>query len=382
MLAIIDAGKWQDIIDLKSGRSISAEPQDYSSLRKLVADNPYPGDNTDASIDWVRKTSKDILDYYAPDFLLQAYTQPWFSEAYHELDDAAALMRQKRIMSDIDAVASKYGMLPVTVFCSGYLPLKGEITQPEGAQGLLESWAWGVSLAAFSQSGEGDEEIIRAMPHVASIKAKKDFFHEHPELSPSFKEFFPDYALMAEPGYAFRGYNTHNGIMYAADICEEFLPVRCTVGRPETTLQIFPLMRDALNDGKKVLLSVIEGYNADKNPEGFLPVANRDEWYCYRGLDLYMALCTGKHFYEGDIAPVYDRTKPKSQNKDYPLSGFLHGFPKTSIGDIPGKRTAVVSSRSMVTHMVAKADIAIECYNRERTKMGVLCSFKPEAIKK
>ena len=382
MLAIIDAGKWQDIIDLRSGRSVSAEPQDYLPLRKIVAENPYPGDDSDASIDWVRKTSEDVLDYHDPDFLLQSYTQPLFAEVYHELDRTSAAARQKRILDDINAVASKYGMEPVTVFCGGYLPLKGEITQPEGTQGLLESWAWGVSLAAFSQSGEGDEAIIRSMPHIASIKPKKEFFSEHNELSASFKEFFPDYALMAEPGYAFRGYNTHNGIMYAADICEEYLPVRSAVGKPETILQILPLIRTALTEGKKVLLSVIEGYDARVFPQGFTQMANRDEWYCYRGLDLYMALCTGKHFYEGDIAPVYDRTKPKSQNKDYPMSGFLHGFPKWSIGDIPGKRTAVVSSRSMVTHMIAKADIAIECFNRERTKMGVLCSFKPETIEK
>ncbi|MBQ9991888.1 MAG: hypothetical protein IJP33_00495, partial [Firmicutes bacterium] len=81
------------------------------------------------------------------------------------------------------------------------------------------------------------------------------------------------------------------------------------------------------------------------------------------------------------FAPVYDRTRPKKKDVKFPFGGFFDELTKGSIAEA-AKGSAVVSSRSMVTHMAANADIAVECYNRDRTQMGVLLAFKPESFVK
>ncbi|NLZ38435.1 MAG: iron ABC transporter permease [Firmicutes bacterium] len=125
-----------------------------------------------------------------------------------------------------------------------------------------------------------------------------------------------------------------------------------------------------------LLFAVIEGYRADAEvPAGFQPVNNRDEWYCYTGLSQYLLFTTGKAYYEIPYPPVYNRTIKKKET-DYPFSGFFISIPEDALGDIQGIPSALVSSRSMIVHMAANADLAIECYCRDKSTMGVMVTFK------
>ena len=135
-------------------------------------------------------------------------------------------------------------------------------------------------------------------------------------------------------------------------------------------------MKNALLNGKKVLLAVIEGYRADAAAHsGFQMCCNKDEWYSYAGMAQYLLLTSGKTFYETPYPPVYNRTKKKRETV-YPFSGFFVSIPADTLGDLPGIRSAVVSSRSMIVHMAANADLAIECYCRDKSNYGTMAAIK------
>ena len=101
---------------------------------------------------------------------------------------------------------------------------------------------------------------------------------------------------------------------------------------------------------------------------------NKDEWYSYAGLAQYLLLSSGKHLRDS-LPPVYNRTKKKRETV-YPFSGFFVSIPADTLGDLPGIRSAVVSSRSMIVHMAANADLAIECYCRDKSTMGTMAAIK------
>lgn len=310
-----------------------------------------------------------------------AYTQPMFNEMYKPRDIEAAASRQKQIFDDIEGFAAAYGYEPLIVMTCPYMPLKQEIFQPD-TKGILESWAWGASVAAVSGAEPADKEILQQHPLIERVISAEEIKQAHPELHDNFKYYLPDFIVSAREGYAFRGYNSHQPRIFMTDIWEERLPIKCSFSADIKHIRdIYQAMKSQLASGKKVLLAVVEGYDTELIPADFKMIDNIDEWYAYRGLDLYLALLTGKPFYETPFAPVYDRTRPKKKDVKFPFGGFFDELTKGSIAEA-AKGSAVVSSRSMVTHMAANADIAVECYNRDRTQMGVLLAFKPESFVK
>lgn len=379
MLGMIDAGGWQNVIELSSGRKVLSAENKYSRLRNLLKDYPYPGDGNDDSIDWVKNAAQRIVEIHDPQWMHLSYTQPLYTEVYVPENPVESQKRQNRILKDIFSFAKNNNYEPIIVMTFGFVPLIEEITQPQ-TKGLLESWIWGASVAGISGASEGDKEILLSHPHIKNVIDKKDVLLSHTDLHPNFKEFLPDYIVIAKEGYAFRGINSHEGKTYMTDIYAESLPVYSAIGKPHHIRDIKGLMEKALDSNKRVLLAIVEGFRVGNIPEGFSLCDNMDDWYAYRGMDLYLALHTGKPFYETEFPPVYDRSKPKAAKTAYPLSGFFNSLPEDSIGVKKGIKTGAVSSRSMITHMIANTDITLECYSRERSDMGLLAAFKPEKL--
>ncbi|MDD2480809.1 MAG: hypothetical protein PHC44_05030 [Lutispora sp.] len=379
MLGIIDAGGWQNVVELSSGRQVEAGEKEYSKVRKLLKDFPYPGDGNDNSIEWVTNAAQRIVDFHQPHWMLLSYTQPLYTEIYLPENLTDSQNRQKRILDNILNFSNKNGYEPIIVMTGGYMPLLDEITQPS-IKGLLESWIWGASVAGVSGATLEDKDVLMAHPHIAQVIDKNDVIAAHPNLHPHFIEYFPSYIVIAKEGYAFRGINSHEGKTAMADVYSKSLPVYSSLDTPQHTKDIRSIMEKALDKGKKVVLVVIEGYRFGNIPNGFTLCDNVDDWYAYRGMDLYLALHTGKPFYETEFPPVYDRSKPKSSKAKYPMSGFFNDLPEDSIGAKEGIKSGAVSSRSMITHMIANADITLECYSRERSHMGLLAAFKPNKL--
>ena len=379
MLGIVDIKGWQSVIKLSSGQQIDTKENDYGIIRKILSDHPYPGDANDDSIDWVKETAQKVVDLHDPDWMHISYTQPLYIETYMPYNPIESQERQKRILDDIFNFSQKNNFEPIIIMTGGYVPLIGEITQPE-TEGLLESWVWGASVAGISQSDENDKSILLSHPHIKHVIDKNDILDSHPNLHPNFIYNLPDYIVIAKEGYAFKGIKSYEGEIFMADVYTDNIPVYSDIGMPKHIRDVRDIMENSLDDGKKVLLAIIEGYNINDIPQGFKLCKNMDEWYSYRGMDLYLALHTGKPFYETEFPPVFSRSIPKQKRTNYPLSGFFDSLPENSIGAKKGIRSAAVSSRSMIIHMIANSDITVECYSRERSDMGLLAAFKPEKM--
>lgn len=379
MLGMIDAGGWQNVLELSTGRKVTAAKDKYSQISKLLKDFPYPGDGNDDSIGWVTNAAQRIVDLHNPHWMHLSYTQPLYTEVYTPENPAQSKQRQSRIINDILSFSDKNDYEPIIVMTFGFVPLLKEITQPD-TKGLLESWIWGASVAGISGASKEDKHVLESHPYIAQVIDKNDVLSFHDRLHPNFKEYLPDYIVIAKEGYAFRGINSHEGKTYMTDIYARSLPVYSAMEKPQHIRDIKGIMEKALDNGKKVLLAIVEGYRDGILPVDFSLCNNMDDWYAYRGMDLYLALHTGKAFYETEFPPVYDRSKPKASKTGYPLSGFFNSLTEDSIGVKKGIRTGAVSSRSMITHMIANTDITLECYSRERSDMGLLAAFKPERL--
>lgn len=378
MLGIIDAGNWQSLIDMKTGRQLENQGDNFADIRALARNWPYPGDLSDESIDWVTGAAQVVADMHRPAWMLLTFVQPYFMELFSPEDKAMSQLRQERILGGIRSFASRNGFEPLVVVTSEYVPLQGLITQPE-ITGILESWPWGFAMAGISGASAEDEAILNAHPLIQHVIPKSRVLASYPGLRPDFVDYFPDYVVTAQEGYAFRGINYHHGQIYMADTYGPTLPVFSTIGRPRHVREIRGLMDQALDAGKKVLLVVIEGCRKGSLPAEFEDCDNMDDWYSYRGLQLYHILHTGMPFYETDSPPVFNRSR-KPRSSDYPLSGFANAHKDDSIGARPGIRTAAVSSRGMVAQTVTNADLIFESYCRDLANMGVLAVFKPDKI--
>jgi len=378
MLGIIDAGNWQSLIDMKTGRQLENPPDSFADIRTLARTWPYPGDLSDESIEWVTGAAQVVVDMHHPDWMLLTFVQPYFIELFSPEDKDISMQRQRRILEAIKSFSSRNGFAPLVVATSEYVPLQGFITQPE-TQGILESWPWGFAMAGISNPASADEEILAAHPLIQDVIPKSRVLKSYPRLRPEFIDYLPDYVVTAKEGYAFRGLNYHHGQIYMADTYAPTLPVCSAIGRPGHVRDIRGLMDQALDAGQKVLLVVIEGYRQGSLPAEFEACDNMDDWYSYRGMQLYHVLHTGMPFYETDSPPVFNRSR-KPRSTDYPLSGFANSHKALSIGARPGIRTAAVSSRGMVAQTVTNADLIFESYCRDMANMGVLAAFKPDKI--
>lgn len=258
MLGIMDAGNWQSLIDMKTGRQVESSGNDFAEIRALARNWPYPGDLSDESIGWVTGAAQAIVDMHRPDWMFLSYVQPYFIELFSPEDKVLSQQRQARILDDIRSFADRNGFEPLIVVTSEYVPLKGFITQPE-TKGVLESWPWGFAMAGISGAAAEDEEILNSHPLIQHVIPKSRVLASYPDLRPNFKDYFPDYVVTAQEGYVFRGLNYHHGQLHMADTYAPTLPVFSAIGRPQHVRDIRGLMARALDAGKKVLLVVIEG---------------------------------------------------------------------------------------------------------------------------
>ena len=208
---------------------------------------------------------------------------------------------------------------------------------------------------------------------------KKDFIDRYPDLDPDYSLDFPDFLLIAEDGWNFKGLCSNNRMLYHIEKYNPTLPVYSTIGSTGHIEEICGLMEKALAQGRKVLLAVVEGLD---EADFFLPHQNVDncrDWYAYAGYNLYHTLVTGKPFSQCTHPPIYNMSARRALPLRYPLSTpHIGKICEDSIGRRAGVRTAAVGSRSITTHAMVNADLMLECYIRSQANMGVLVAVNED----
>lgn len=364
-----------DSIAIKRGRRHEEFLMPLKSLAKRL---PYPGDRDNAGSKWTIDAAEAVVNHYNPGWLFLGFTQPFFSSTYGQCTLETRKNTAKIIFDYTLDFAKKHKYYPLILGTGGLVPLKGYIVLPE-LQGNLQSSAWCHNMAGVYQSEQGDEKILAQQPHIRSIIKKEDFIKEYRVVNPAYIKDFPDYLLIAEDGWHFKGLCSNNRILYNIEKFNSTLPVYSEIGYPDHIEGICGLMEDALEQGKKVLLAVIEGLDED---DFLLPYQNIDNcrgWYAYQGYTLYHTLVTGKRFYQCTHPPIYDMSARMKLPLRYPMSAPHTG---TICEDSLGRRakvpTAAVGSRSITTHAMVNADLMMECYIRAQANMGVLVAVNED----
>ena len=378
MLGIIDVREWQAVIDLATAQPVKRDEEFLQPLKKLAERFPYPGDRDNAGSKWTIEAAEAVVNHYHPGWLFLGFTQPFFSSTYGQCTIETRKNTAKIIFDYILGFAKKHSFYSLIVSTGGLVPLKGYIVLPE-LKGNLQSSAWCHNMAGVYQSEPGDEAVLAQEPHIRSIIKKEDFAEEYKGIDPAYIKDFPDYLLVAEDGWHFKGLCSNNRVLYNIEKFNSTLPVYSEIGYPDHIEGICSLMEEALEQGKKVLLAVIEGLDED---DFLLPYQNIDNcrgWYAYQGYTLYHTLVTGKPFYQCTHPPIYDMSARRKLPLRYPMSAPHTG---TICEDSLGRRakvpTAAVGSRSITTHAMVNADLMLECYIRAQANMGVLVAVNED----
>lgn len=204
MLGIIDVREWQAVIDLVTAKSVKRDEEFLQPLQKLAERFPYPGDRDNAGSKWTIEAAEAVVSHYNPGWLFLGFTQPFFSSTYGHYPLEARKSTAKIIFDYILDFAKKHQFYPLILSTGGLIPLKGYIVLPE-LKGNLQSSAWCHNMAGVYQSEQGDEAVIAQEPHIRSVIKKEDFVKEYKVVNPAFISDFPDYLLIAEDGWHFKG---------------------------------------------------------------------------------------------------------------------------------------------------------------------------------
>lgn len=378
MLGIIDVREWQEVIDLATARPARRDEKFLRPLRKLAKNFPYPGDCDNAGSKWTIDAAEAVVDHYNPGWLFLSFIQPFISGVY----DVCTVEERKNtagiILDNIMDFARKHDFLPLIISSGGLVPLEGHIIIPE-LKGILQSGAWAHNMAGVYRSEPGDENLLTQRPHIRTIIRKNDFIKSYKTMEPAYINDFPDYLLIAEDGWSFKGFYSGNRILYNIERYNPVLPVYSEIGYPDHVEGICGLMEGILNRGEKVLLAIVEGLSEDDFVLPYKNVDNCRGWYAYAGRNLYHTLVTGKPFYRCTHPPVYDMSIRRTLPLRYPLSTPHTGIIcEDSIGRRAGVPTAAVGSRSISTHAMVNADLMLECHTRGQTNMGVLVAVNED----
>ena len=378
MLGIIDVGEWQSVIDLETAKPVARDKKCLEPLRRLAEKYPYPGDRNMAGIEWVTSAAADVVEHYRPGWLFLGFTQLYFNSMYSLCPTEKRKEIAGAILNNIMGFAREYNFSSLILGSGGLVPLKG-YRSISGLKGYLQSSPWSHNLAGIYRSEPGDEEILAREPHISAIIRKSDFVVKYSGASPSFISDFPDYLLISEEGWNFKGICSNNRDLYHIEKYNSTLPLYSEIGTVSHVEGICPLMVQALARGEKVLLALVEGLDG---ADFFLPhqdVANCCDWYAYSSYSLYWTLVTGKPFYLCPYPPIFDMSTRRALPLRYPASTPHAGIIcEDSLGRRAGVPTAAVSSRSMTTHSMVNADLMVECYMRNQANMGVLVAVNED----
>ena len=371
MKAVIDVREWQTAIDMCSGYPCSFSGPQAEQMRHIAATLPYPGDRGLQGIDWVFKGAQEALGFNDPQWLCLNFTQPYFAGLNRPEDTRERTAGVQAILRGIEELAAANNFARVIVGGGRLAQKQGIIHLPE-TKGVLQGTAWINGMAGIYHAEGGDLDKISNIPHLKQLVCKTEIGDRH--AHPLFIEQFPDILLIGESGWGFKGFYSNNIPYYRIDTQVERLPVYSEIGLPGHIEDIYGLMRQALDKGQKVLLSIIEGIDENDFPEAIL-VNNRRDWYTYGSYSLYYTLVSGKTFYDFELPPVFDMTRIKPYPESYPFSMPLDELCTDSLGRQSNIRTAAVGSRSMITHSIINADFTIDCFMRSLANMGVMVAI-------
>ena len=370
---ILDADSWQNVTDFETGEDIETwNNPDVGAISKILTSCRYPGDTTTESIEWTTETAKKLDAYARPDLMVLTFATPYFVKATQELSAEQEEDINSRLFAAIDDFLSGTDYQPLIIGLGGLTNTLGALAAPN----LRNRLRGGLSPTPYAGLFNGSEKEIRQcreIPH-AAIYTKERIFADFPRMNPRQIAETPDLILMADDGYTLTTTKKRGFLLRKVPLVNRRLPVYTTLPIPSHITGVRGTVEKALDAGKKVALILLEGTGEADFRLPFAHTNCEEKWMVYdQGVLQYMAILTGKRFYENNFSLVL-RLKPGNEySTKYPYSQFeyIDDMPTDTLGRKAGKKTAAVGSRSMFTHAITQADICIECQSRQTAPSGL-----------
>lgn len=371
--ALIDVGEWQTVVNLRDGRPLDVSHPRLDVAAAVCAAHPYPGDLTPEGLRWVTDTALDLNSRYAPDWFFLNYAHAYLHALFRPQAEEEQAAQVAALFQEIERFLDATGMVPVVVGLGELMPLKGSIETTD-LDALVSAAGMNTRFAGLFDPSPHDLERMAWRPGVERVVSREEFRSEFGG-SEEFYAVCPDYLVVAEAGYIFRGVNVSCRPVHRVPRPEKELPLCTPLSGGETITDVAELVLRGL-DTDRVALILVEGVGCETFPWPFRRIANSLHWLRYTmGADQYVALTSGRHFVDRPYPPGYRYELYDPPGAPYPLSGIF-ARPVETIGRRFAGRSAAVGSRSILTHVAAGTDIAVECFARALYNHGVMAAVE------
>lgn len=369
---MLDVNGWQTILDFETGEPVeNCNNVIVEDMMKITPSLPYPGDTNPESLDWTVDAALAVSDYYNPDFIMLAFATPQLMKINEQLTAEESAAINERLFRQLTRFLDNTDYEPMVIGMGGMQDIKGVIDQSKLSTGLTTTMC-AYHYAGLFSSRENDAEAIKNMENIEYVITKDEFKATHPEINDRYYNMLPDYLLKSSDGYVFNEIGNRGIVHKKTPRLMRKLPVYTTLETPEHILEVRGILERAMDKGKKVALIMLEGTGTEDFRLPYTLMGNQTEWFVYdQSFSQYLAVATGKPFYEYDYPPIVDSLTSLNTSEKYPYSQYFSILPEDTIGRRPDKRTAAAGTRSGFIHETTMADICVECHSRQLSMSGV-----------
>ena len=368
-IAIIDARKWQNQVDLKTGEKNLEDTPKIRMVRDILARHPYPGDVDLESNRWVSYTALDLVRQYQPRLACLIYAFQYFALRYKDLTEQDKENIIADVFQEVGYFLQESGYTPVIVGTGEMIPVAGSIDLNR-LDGLAVSSHWLARYAGLHNPSDRDLELVRTHPMIDRVVSRQEWIALFPgvEHNPA---RIPDYLVVAREGWTIRATGTPMRKPHLIPSSASAIPVSTPLGLADSILNIKSLITSHL-EHHRIALIILEGIGTRNFTLPCNPCLNGVDWYCYEPGDAqFLTISTGTHqVFTYPTGYLYH--EENESNPDFPYSGYFKQIPERTVGQDSSGRSIAVGNRSMLTHMVFGADISIECFARNLYNQGCM----------
>lgn len=368
-VAIVDGRGWQNAFDLKTGEKTEAAGTVVEMVRGVLQRHAYPGDMDPHSNRWVSDTALDLLDKYHPRFVFLTYAAQYYAGRYTAMTKETRAGMIADAFREAECFVHRSGVAAIVVGTGDMTQFLGAI-DVTGLDGLAICTHWSTRYAGLHEPSAADMQFLQEHPHIEKIIPRQEvagLFGGTPEQVLR----APEYLMLARKGYAFKTITDTKKTPVMIPSINFSVPIYA----PGRSVGDITGIRQAVEEEllrNNVALIVMEGVGLDDFPWPHTPCSNSTKWYYYEpGSAQYLTITSGEHRFF-DYPAGYKYYEELHQTNDYPFSGYFKSVPSGTLGGAFAGKSIAVGNRSMFMHMVAGADIAVECFARNLYNQGTM----------
>ncbi len=373
--AIVDGRGWQNTFDLKSGEKIEAAGPVVEMVKEVLRRHAYPGDMAPSSNRWVSDTALDLLDGYRPRFVFLTYAAQYYAGRYTSMTKEARSGMIEEAFREAERFVRHSGFTAIVVGTGNMTEFLGAIDVTR-LDGLAVCTHWSTRYAGLHEPSPADMKLLEEHPHIEKIIPREEVVGLFGGTQKQALRV-PEYLMLARRGYAFKTITDAKKTPVMIPSINFDVPLYAPGYAVGDITGIRRVVEEELVRNN-VALMVMEGVGLDDFAWPNTPCSNSTKWYYYEpGNAQYLTITSGGHRFF-DYPTGYKYYQELHETNDFPFSGYFKSVPEGTLGcAFPGKSIAV-GNRSMFMHMVAGADIAVECFARNLYNQGTMAVIHRE----